>query len=90
MKTNTLNGAAMTDIEFIITTHRQPIKFDLSMLEETLSHSTGEPTMSNEDMKLSILNLIGIVKHQQVEIEKLARVVNEDIKKRSRRNIFKK
>ena len=62
----------MDNIQFQMTARKQPIQFNLSMLDETLKLSKGEAEMSPLDMKLAILNLKWIVEHQQALIEMLA------------------
>jgi len=48
-----------------------------SMITHVLQNSFGEPTMSNEDVKLAVLSLYNTCKVQQEYIDELVNCVNE-------------
>ena len=56
-----------------------PLAFDIenTLVVDVLKNSHGEPTMSDEDVKLAVLSLFNTCKTQQHIIEELVECVNE-------------
>lgn len=63
-----------------------------TLITSVLENSHGQPTMSDEDMKLALLSLLNTCKVQQTIIDELVIVVNDlrEPDKRSIRHPFKK
>lgn len=53
------------------------LDIDETLINAALSHSHGQPTMSDEDVKLAILSLLNTCKRQQTVIDELVNCVNE-------------
>jgi len=60
------------NFEAAIATYKTAVGLDTQVLEETLGKTRGEATMSDEDMKLTIVMLMMIVKRQDQMIQVLA------------------
>ncbi len=54
----------MTNLEFAFRTRVQVRELDTALLEDSFTRSMGSDNMSNEDMKIALVALRGVVKTQ--------------------------
>lgn len=66
----------MNIFNFMMSTRKPVIQFDLELLNTAIRSSHGSPEMSAEDIKVAILALNGVLRQQQELIEKLYEVLS--------------
>ena len=67
----------MDDLEFAFTSRGPVLDHELALIDASLKQSSGEPSMSPEDVKLAVLALQGLAKNQLELIDALHREIRE-------------
>lgn len=72
----------MNEISFLMPRYDHVLELNNSLLNDAIGNSQGHPHMSEEDLKMAVLSLQGIVQLHEILIRELLDTLAEEPKKK--------